>query len=685
MKKHGCEEMKETQIVKKNRIKIGIINPWPGTICAESELTLRIKKGIENTGAIAVCLDNFGHVLDTDLNATSEVMDGKELEFVITTHYETHKSMDSFYYHALWNPPEIPLNVEDYCGHVANNYLMNDDYLIHNKGVMKNHLKSILLNKNRTLEGASSLTTSFPMTEMLSPKLDNPMMFYCGMNWEVLNGTNRHAGLFRLLDETEKVRFYGPDVVKAWGGIRPWAGYKCYQHEIPFDGFSILKEINECGVCLALSSDIHRRSGMATNRVYEACTAGAVIISDENPFMVEHFKDAALFINYNKNNPQDTFSQIMEKFDWILKNKTEALRLARKAQKIFAEKFALEVQIKSIIDNHKNRFKQISEDVFAIDDTKKVLVTYVLNTLQKKQIDDYLNPILDNISNQVYKNIELALAVDKRVVKQVESICKVREVNFKVYAMDLFDKKESKALTDGQAICKIINESQYDYFLNTNSKEIWFYDHITTLVRTVEDDNASYVYSGSLYEDMNLYRSVFFFGIAQRKELYDAMEYSDKFRVPGQFMFTKEAMELIPDFLYDGLDGKEHYALTNLLKYRYQKTGCFSRRMTFVFLQDGTDERNIILSDERQTRFIKDSVRFYIPEQTVLESRASVESTSNVRELADKFQTFPIKTWLKIRYYQMKLRKVKSGSKKEKKYLKKMQEIKQLYNQYFGI
>src|SRR5699024_9349902 len=103
-------------------------------------------------------------------------------------------------------------------------------------GGMADHLRCILMDKPRTLEGASSLTASFPEGCMLKPKLDDPKMFYCGMNWEcVVSNSNRHQGLFKLLDETGKVKFFGPDKVKEWGGRRPWAGYKCYQYSIPFD------------------------------------------------------------------------------------------------------------------------------------------------------------------------------------------------------------------------------------------------------------------------------------------------------------------------------------------------------------------------------------------------------------------------------------------------------------------
>lgn len=116
--------------------------------------------------------------------------------------------------------------------------------------------------------------------------MDNPKLFYCGSNWEGhFRGQNRHVGLFKLLDNEGIVRFYGPEVVPEWNNYKPWEGYQSYAGEIPFDGVSLIRKCNECGIVLALSSDMHRRAGAVTNRVYEACAAGCVIISDDNPFM----------------------------------------------------------------------------------------------------------------------------------------------------------------------------------------------------------------------------------------------------------------------------------------------------------------------------------------------------------------------------------------------------------------
>lgn len=209
---------------------------------AETELLARTVKAADNIGFKCVMLSDFGQILDETQHATKEYVQADSLDYVMTTHYESNKTVDSYYYHLLWNPPDISLNTAYYEEKVLDNYIMNDDYLIYDFGGMSNHLKSMLINKPRTLENASTFVGSFPKSAVMEPNLSNPKIFYCGMNWEKAVGdSNRHAGLFELLDKTEKIKFYGPDVVESWGEIRPWEGYQCYQHPIPFDGFFHIK------------------------------------------------------------------------------------------------------------------------------------------------------------------------------------------------------------------------------------------------------------------------------------------------------------------------------------------------------------------------------------------------------------------------------------------------------------
>ena len=668
-----------------------VVNPWPGDESAEFEVVERMKRAADEIGARMTVVDNYGHVLDERQRATDQLLDPKTVNFVITTHYETHKTIDAFYYHTLWNPPEIPLNTEYYADRVTDQYEMNDDFLTYDFGGMKNHLRGILLEKPRDLEGCSCLTASFPASAMLPPKLDDPVMFYCGMNWEKVTGnSNRHEGLFKLLDRTRKVKFYGPEAVKAWGGIRPWEGYECYQHSIPFDGFSILKEINDCGVCLVLSSDIHRRAAAVTNRLYEACAAGAVIISDDNEFMLRYFKDAALFIVYNKNDPSDTFRQIMKQYEWIVSHPDEALKLAQRAQEIFRERFALDAQLRALINRHGERVDRIAKDLFAKDVSERVLVTYVLDTRDVGSIQQKLTAVFENVQKQHYPNIVLGIATDTAVYDYVKAYCETKCANAKPVRMSLFDSKGARAMTDGQAIRKLQKMLTHKYYVNTSDKEVWFYDHLTTLVRTIEDHDCLCAYSGTVREDYNKFRHTAVYSTLQRGQLYDGIPGSGTLPAAGQFMFTAEGDEYVPEFLMDCVDGKEHYVYANLLCYKHKKQLVFSHRMTLAYLQDGMPNGNHVLDDARQSRFIQGLIKFHLPEAAGVANSAPVvyAQTSKVEAsgigVAQAMLILPIKNLLRLRYYKFRMFRLKPESEKYRKFEQKYNAVLTEYNRFWG-
>lgn len=651
-------------LTRDGKYTMGIVSPWPGDLCAETEVLSRMKVGAEDAGLGYIMLDNFGNVLDGETQkATEEYVKQENLQYVVTTHYESEKTVDSFYYHTLWNPPEIPLNLPDYSTRVTNNYLMNDDYLIYDFGGMSNHLKGILMNRPRTLEGASTLTASFPMSRMLQPKLEEPKLFYCGMNWEkVVSNSNRHEGLFKLLDETGKVKFFGPDKVAAWGGLRPWEGYKCYQYSIPFDGFSILDEINQCGICLVLSSDIHRRAGAATNRTYEACAAGAVIISDDNEFMQHYFKDAALFIEYNKNNPKDTFDQIMEKYQWIVDHREEALEMARRAQQIFIEHFSVDNQMVKIANNHYSRFCTIEKDLFAKDEAKKVLVTYVVNTLDVDEAKKNCLKVIKNIKNQYYENIQLGVACDKRMEEEIIAYIRQNMLDAAVVSMQLFDHKGSKQYTDGQAIRILQNSIEHDYWINIFAHEIWYYDHITTLVRTIQEENAECAYAGRQHKDKLGYARVDFFDKIHLSTVFN-MNWPDWLPVPGQMLFKTECDSEVPEFMLECLDGYEHYAYLGMIWIKNKRKIAFTRRMTSCWCAEDMDERNIVLKAEYQIRYIRDILRFDLPDGGLGGSESGKHEA-----MKQYMMGMPVKPWFKARWYNMLLKYyVKSGSKRAKK------------------
>lgn len=681
---YGWEEARPI-FLQKNPV-VGIVNPWPEDVSAEAEVITRMKRTAEENNLGCVLLGPFGHILTDNQKPTKKFYNEENLSFLITTHYECPKVLNTFYYNPLWNPPEIPLNLSDYTPRVTNYFMSNDDFLIYDKGGMSNYLRAILMNSPRTLEGGLPLTASFPISAAMPPKLDKPIMFYCGMNWEIMFGTaGRHDGLFKLLDDTGKVKYYGPERVEAWGGLKPWEGYRCYQGMIPFDGFSIVEKINECGICLVLSSDTHRRAGAATNRLYEACAAGAIMISDDNEFVLENFGDAALFIKFNKQDPIDTFNQIMEKYNWILKHPDEALQLARRAQEIYLKKYSLDAQMNQIVHNHPARMKQLAQDLYAQSQTGKVLVTFVLDTQKEKEAKKWLEIVIENVHDQIYSNVELAIAADETAAKEVQAFCNTKCAAANVVSMKLFDKKGIRAITDGEAIRTMQKQISHAYYVNTTAQEKWFFDHITSLVRAMTENDAMCAYSGASFEGADGCRRFNFFDALHVSHLY-YMTAPDRPLAAGQFLFRADAHEYMPDYLFANLDGLEHLAYAGIVKYRHGAKLAFTTRMSLCFTNQEDDTRFNILTKEMQQRFIRDLIRFHIPEQMELHQvMASGPSADiNKKGVSDMFLYLPLKNYIRLRYYRWRLRKLPTESKKYKKYAAKYDAIYDQYRQYWN-
>ncbi|MCR4917705.1 MAG: glycosyltransferase, partial [Alphaproteobacteria bacterium] len=374
--------------------KYAIIYTWPGGCQnAESEVIRHMLIAAKNMNITMDIVSKDGFILDDSFKKTNQKIHESEYEFMITMHYEDSKLLDAFYYHTLWNPPCIPLQYASYPD-ILKNIISNDDFLIYDDGGISQHLKAMLIDTPRNLDNASSLTASFPATMAMEPKLENPTLFYCGINWEKMIGTTtRHEELFKLLDRLENVKIYGPQ--------KTWVGHKSYCGTIPFDGFSLVEEAHKCGVVLALSSDFHYRAGAATNRVYEGCAAGAIVISDTNRFIKKHFGDSILYIDFDKANPQHMCEQIKAHLDWIKNNKDDALKLAKKSQNIFLEKFTLEKQLTDIIANHENRKKAVADMLYAKNEKSVTLATLFLDSLTFGEHEqELLNNSIHNIERQ---------------------------------------------------------------------------------------------------------------------------------------------------------------------------------------------------------------------------------------------------------------------------------------------
>lgn len=166
-------------------------------------------------------------------------------------------------------------------------------------------------------------------------------LFYCGSNWSTTSFGRKYEKLFSRLDATGYLDIYGKK--NQWRHAP-----KSYRKFIKADGESIIQIMHETGVALVLHAPDHFEGRVPTARIFEAAAASNVIISDRHPFILENFKDSVLYIDTTKTS-EEIFDQIDERMKWIQANPEKALKLAKRAHKIFAQNFTLESQLEKVL------------------------------------------------------------------------------------------------------------------------------------------------------------------------------------------------------------------------------------------------------------------------------------------------------------------------------------------------
>jgi hypothetical protein len=185
----------------------------------------------------------------------------------------------------------------------------------------------------------------YPTVQRREYKETDPVhLFFICSAWGNRFENEKFQQFLNLLDKEPYTRFYGSPVFQT---IYPHS----YRGTIPYDGESLCEAAAQAGVCLVLHSSDHNAYGLPSGRIFEAAAASTVIISDENAFVREHFKDAVLYVDTNQDS-LSIFKQIQNHMDWIRTNKDEALQKAKRANAIYQEKFLLEDQLLQLAQFH---------------------------------------------------------------------------------------------------------------------------------------------------------------------------------------------------------------------------------------------------------------------------------------------------------------------------------------------
>jgi hypothetical protein len=389
-----------------NSLRIGLVHNWPGARNSELDIILRIMPILAHLGHVGIIIDPMGQVLDSSGNRLSPVRRQDDFDLVLNLHYLNPKLLSGLSYAVNWNPlafivgdpiTQKPLPIKQF-NFIVDCFRSHDRVLTAGSPRVDEYVETL----RQSIEAQWLVPLKLNLhTTIVSPKeispitvnVENARVFYIGVNWEKLSTdkdrTIRHEGLFETLDKSGEFVFYG---LREQYGVPLWEGISHYRGELPFDGGnSIIQVSRECGITLVLSTEQHRASGLVSTRIFQACAAGAVIISDRNAFIEKHFGDDVYYFDYG-DTPQQTAQHIIEAVKECKTNWQQALVKASRCQKRFTEVFALEKEVMALSEQAQKDIR--AKDLFITQNSDwQYSVIIDARKLSNKEIEHSLEQI----------------------------------------------------------------------------------------------------------------------------------------------------------------------------------------------------------------------------------------------------------------------------------------------------
>lgn len=545
----------------KQKYKIGLIYLSPEH--PEMEIMRRVKVASENIGYECHFITPRGIEIDTSIDIS------ESLDFLFLFDPSHHTYIDSYKYHVHWFCPGIvsPFSELNY----AYSSKACDSHLYFPSD--KIHLKPTESSLDDDLYLFPSVPKSFCIE--VSNK-SQYKLFYCGVNNDGSDGI-RHSDLFEFLDKNDILEVYGPEEVN---GKANWVGIKNFKGSIPFDGKSVIKYAANCGVCLVIQHDLHNIYGMMTNRIFEGCAAGCLIISDDIPFVRKSFGDSVFYLVKKGKSVTEIGNQINSIVSWANENPQEAYEMARKSQQIFLEKYTLEDVLTKIFDSHK---KLLSLDNTVYEDIVDIVVPF----------KDFNSQLMSSISCQRYDNLNVVVLLPEDCTlthKQIDFL------SSKTHQIVKFDKLFSS--NEALPIFNLVRENcNGNYVVFANKYECWQSDHISSLLYQIkrQPDNQL-VYSGSyIKEEKGLYNTALTFKpIVGLNEMILRLFRDDNqilelshLLPSSSLLFSKTLISQIKGFDNDILGEPSYailgYAILNEISIKFSnKITCYINRRNFL-------------------------------------------------------------------------------------------------------
>jgi hypothetical protein len=551
-----------------------IYHTWPDLRNAEYEVLQRIIGAAKNIGAKVVLVDNSGIVLWA--SPELPVIVGKALptdtvDFAISLHFESPRTCDVYTYYALWQPIKF---YHDFGYQISiDKFSTHNDVLSCHSDIADAHALNIFGGLRRSpIEPLETLFHSLPQPFMAPNVKADSKLFYVGINWERIGRPKgRFHDVLVMLDQKELIEIYGPEEIH---GVAPWAGFQTYQGELPFDGHSIRTAINASGICLALSSEAHKTTGIMSNRLFEGFAGGAAVIATPNPLIDKYFSDVVYLVD-DERGEAALGQQIMSALREIRADPEEAKRRIVRGQEILREVCSLEKSLESVFHNNAARKANFSEKF--LDDAE---VTVVIDASASRLQD--IEEQVEYIRKQVRSTIDLHVICSDECLSEISipesgSLRSVRLHGRKLSTEPaMFDGIRGKVGRVGPIIADILETVQTPYFSLLTSADLLFSEHFSSSVKAIKDcAGSSFSASGTIAVTHNLMGSATKALESARFTDLESILVVDGVDRRGRFVFRSDLLKNNVKSLLSLLDGQEfrYFLLAGLLEGPLAQTG----------------------------------------------------------------------------------------------------------------
>jgi hypothetical protein len=166
-----------------------------------------------------------------------------------------------------------------------------------------------------------------------------------GSLWGCNRGSYRIQKVLSMLAHDKLLIAYGPEYAMKFLGD----AYKGQADKYGDATDTLITLQRDAGISFVTHSLEHFIEELPTSRFAEAITAGAVVISDEHPFLQKIFGDNLLYFNSFKTS-DEIYDQVKFHIAWIKSHPNEAKQMTRNAYDIFVKDWTLEVQLPRVMD-----------------------------------------------------------------------------------------------------------------------------------------------------------------------------------------------------------------------------------------------------------------------------------------------------------------------------------------------